>query len=67
MGFPDSTSGKEPPANTGDVSDACLTPKLGSSPGGGHGNPFHYSFWRNPWTEEPGKLQSMELQRVGYD
>ena len=23
--------------------------------------------WRSPWTEEPGKLQSMELQRVGHD
>ena len=23
--------------------------------------------WRIPWTEEPGGLQSMELQRVGYD
>ena len=23
--------------------------------------------WRIPWTEEPGRLQSMELQRVGYD
>ena len=23
--------------------------------------------WRIPWTEEPGGLQSMESQRVGYD
>ena len=23
--------------------------------------------WRIPWTEEPGKLQSMGLQRVGHD
>ena len=22
--------------------------------------------WRMPWTEEPGGLQSMELQRVGH-
>ena len=22
--------------------------------------------WRNPWTEEPGELQSMELQRVRH-
>jgi len=22
---------------------------------------------KNPWTEEPGRLQSMGLQRVGYD
>ena len=23
--------------------------------------------WEIPWTEEPGELQSMELQRVGRD
>ena len=23
--------------------------------------------WEIPWTEEPGQLQSMESQRVGYD
>ena len=23
--------------------------------------------WRIPWTEEPGGLQSMLLQRVGHD
>ena len=23
--------------------------------------------WRIPWTEEPGGLQSIGLQRVGYD
>ena len=23
--------------------------------------------WRIPWTEEPGKLQSMQLQRVGHN
>ena len=22
--------------------------------------------WRNPWTEEPGRLWSMESQRVGH-
>ena len=23
--------------------------------------------WRNPWTEEPGRLQSIGSQRVGHD
>ena len=23
--------------------------------------------WRIPWTEEPGRVQSMGLQRVGHD
>ena len=33
------------------------------------GMPTHSSIlvWRIPWTEEPGELQSMGSQRVGYD
>ena len=29
----------------------------------------HFSIlpWEIPWTEEPGGLQSMELQRIGQD
>ena len=29
----------------------------------------HFSIlaWRIPWTEDPGRLQSMGLQRVGHD
>ena len=23
--------------------------------------------WKIPWTEDPGRLASMRLQRVGYD
>ena len=23
--------------------------------------------WKSPWTEDPGRLQSMGLQRVGHD
>ena len=23
--------------------------------------------WRTPWTEEPGRLQSMGSQRIGHD
>ena len=23
--------------------------------------------WKSPWTEEPGRLQSTESQRVGHD
>ena len=26
-----------------------------------------YNTWKIPWTEEPGSLQSMGLQRVGHD
>ena len=34
---------------------------------GGNGNPLQYSCLENPWTEEPGRLQSMWSQRVGHD
>ena len=40
------------PANTGDVRDGGFIPGLERSPGGGHGNPLQYSWWRIPWTEE---------------
>ena len=29
--------------------------------------PFSILAWRIPWTEEPGGLQSMGLQKVGHD
>ena len=49
---------KNPPANVGDIRDMGSIPRSGRSPGGGHGNPLQYSFWRLPWTEEPGRLRS---------
>ena len=43
-------------------------PGLGRSPGWGHGKPFQYSLpGESPWTEEPGRLESMGSQRVRYD
>ena len=38
---------KNPPANAGDIRDVGLIPGSGSSPGGGHGNPLHYSCLEN--------------------
>ena len=35
--------------------------------GEGNGNPSSILVWRIPWTEEPGRLQSMELQRVRHN
>ena len=66
-GFPGGTVVKNPPANAGDTRDAGSIPGLGRSPGVENGNPFHYSWWKLPWTEEPGGLQSMELQRVRHN
>ena len=51
-----------PPSNAGDVRDMGLIPGLGGSPGGGNGNPLQDSCLENPITEEPGSLQSTELQ-----
>ena len=39
----------------------------GRSPGEGNGNPLQKSCWKIPGTEEPGRLQSMRSERVGYD
>ena len=39
---------KNPPTNVADIRDAGSVPGLGRSPGGGHGNPLHYSCQENP-------------------
>ena len=39
-GFPGGATGKELPANAGDVRDVGWIPRLGRSPAGGHGNPL---------------------------
>ena len=64
MGFPDGSDSKESAYNAGD---------LDSIPGQEDplekGMATHSSIlaWRIPWTEEPGRLQSMGLQRVRHD
>ena len=35
--------------------------------GEGNGTPLQYSCWKILWMEEPGRLQSMGLLRVGHD
>ena len=35
--------------------------------GEGNGNPLQYSCLENPWTEEPGRLESMGSHRVRHD
>ena len=58
---------KNLPANARDARNTNSIPGLGRSPGEGNGYPLQYSCLRIPGTEEPGRLQSMGLQRVGYD
>ena len=43
---------KNPPANGGDIRDVGSIPRLGRSPGGGHGNPLRYSCLENPMSRE---------------
>ena len=58
---------KNPPANAGDITDVGLIPGLGRSLGGQYGTHSSILAWRIPWTEEPGRLQSIGFQRVGHD
>ena len=55
--------GKNPPT----VQKLGIDPWLGRFPGEGNSNPLQYFAWRIPWTEQPGGLQSMGLQRVGHN
>ena len=49
MGFPGGSDGKESACNAGDLG---LIPRLGRSPGGGHGNPFQYNCLENPYRQK---------------
>ena len=60
-------SDKESTYSAGVAGDAGSIPGLGRSPGGGHDNPLQYSYWRIPWIEEPGGLQSIGSYRVGHN
>ena len=66
-GFPNSSVVKNPPANVRDTADAGSIPGSGRSPGGGNGNHSSILAWRIPWTEEPGRVQSIEWKRVEHD
>ena len=67
MGFPGGAVVKNPPASAGDIRAVDLIPESGRSPGEGNGYPLQYSCLEDPRTEEPGRLQSIGLQRVGHD
>ena len=68
MGFPGGTVVKNTPAKAGDTRSTVFIPGLGISPRVENGNPLQYFyFWKIPWTEEPGRPQSIWLQRVRHD
>ena len=58
---------KNPPANAGDLRDVGRS--LGQEDPLEEGMATHSSSlaWEIPWTEEPVWLQSIGLQRVGYN
>ena len=58
------SDGKESAYNAGDPG---LIPGWGWSTGEGNSYALQYLARRIPWTEEPGGLQSMWLQRIGHD
>ena len=56
-----------PPANARDIRDMGSIPGSGRSPGGGVATHSNMLAWRIPWTEEPGRLQSIGSQRVEHN
>ena len=63
-GFPGGSDGKESTCNSGDPGSI---PGSGRSPGEGMATHSSILPWEIPRTEEPGGLQSTELQIVGHD
>ena len=60
-GFPGGSDGKESACSAGDL---ALIPRSGRSPVEGNGYPLlQYSYLKIPWTEEPGRLQSMGVTK----
>ena len=64
MGFLGGSDGKELACNAGDLD---LIPGSERSPEKGMATHSSILAWRILWTEEPGRLQSIGLQRVGHD
>ena len=64
LGFSGGSDSKESACNAGDPG---LIPGLRRSPGEGMATHSSFLAWKIPWTEEPGRLQSMGSQRVRHD
>ena len=64
MGFPSGSAVKNLP-----TTQETQVQSLGQKDPLEKGMAIHFSIlaWRIPWTEEPGGLQSVGLQRVGYN
>ena len=64
LGFPSGSASKESACNE---EDPGSIPGSGRSPGEGMATHSSILPWEIPRTEEPGGLQSTELQIVGHD
>ena len=58
---------KNLPASAGDARDLGPIPGAGISLGEGIATHSSILAWEIPWTEEPGGLQSMGLQRIRHN
>ena len=65
-GFPGGSVVKNPLSSVGD-SGCFFKPWSGRSPRVGSSNHSSILAYRIPWTEKPGRLQSMGTQRVGHN
>ena len=64
-GFPGGTGGQESSCQCRRHKRCNLIPGLGRSPDKGMATHSSILAWSIPWTEEPGRLQSMESQELG--
>ena len=55
---------KNLPVNAGDTRDAGSIAGLQRAPGVGNGNHCSILAWEIPWTEKPGGLKCIGLQRI---
>ena len=65
--FPGDSVVKNPPANAGGSGDVDLIPKSGRSLEEEMATHSSILARNIQWTEEPGRLQSVGLQRVGHN
>ena len=54
-------------ASAGDARDTGSILESGRSPGVGNATSSSILAWKIPWTEKPGGLEFMWLQRVGHN
>ena len=58
---------KNLPADAGDLRDVSSIAGSGDPLEEGMATHSSVLAWRTPWTEDPGRLPSVESQRVGHD